>query len=105
MRWLTRLFGRRNRPSSDSALWIYVRCQRCAEAIGIRADHRYDLVSEMLDPGEEGAAYTLHKDIVGNACFQRITVDLAFDRHQTIVGRQITGGTFISEEEYRNRHT
>ena len=105
MRWFTRLFGHHTRPTSDSALWIYVRCQRCGEAIGIRADHRYDLVSAMLDPGEEGPAYTLHKDIVGNACFQRITVDLAFDRRQTIVARQITGGTFISAEEYHVRCT
>ncbi len=51
MRWLTRLFTRRPRSESPSALWIYVACSRCGEAIRVRADRRYDLVSEMRDPG------------------------------------------------------
>lgn len=101
MGWLTRLFARRSQPADDTAIWIYVRCQRCGETIHIRADRRYDLASEMLDPGEEGPAYTMHKDIVGERCFQRIAVDLAFDHRQQIVGRQITGGDFITEAEYR----
>jgi hypothetical protein len=101
MRWLTRLFGRRSDQSTDTALWIYVRCRRCGEAIRVRADRRYDLASEMLDPGETGPAYTMHKDIVGERCFQLIAVTLGFDRRQQIVDRQITGGDFLTEEEYR----
>ena len=101
MRWLTRLFGRRPQRGEISPLWLYVRCRRCGEAIRIRADRRYDLVSEMRDPGEAGPAYTLHKDIVGERCFQRIAVDLAFDHRQRIVERQITGGEFLTEEQYR----
>jgi hypothetical protein len=101
MRWLARLFGRRSHQASDTALWIYVRCQRCGEAIRVRADLRYDLVSEMRDPGEEGPAYTMHKDIVGARCFQRIAVDLGFDHRRQIVDRQITGGEFLTEEAYR----
>jgi hypothetical protein len=104
MRWLTRLFGRRSRPAADTALWIYVRCRRCGEAIRVRADRRYDLVSEMRDPSEEGPAYTMHKDIVGERCFQRIAVDLGFDHRQQIVDRQISGGDFLSPEEYRRQH-
>jgi hypothetical protein len=38
MRWLTRLFAHRVRPGSNAALWMYVRCSRCGEAIRIRAD-------------------------------------------------------------------
>ena len=100
MGWLTRLFSRRTAPVADTALWIYVRCRRCDEAIRVRADRRYDLVSDMLDPGEAGPAYTMHKDIVGERCYQRIAVDLAFDRRQQIVDRKITGGEFLSEAEY-----
>jgi hypothetical protein len=100
MRWLTRLFGRRPRQVSDAALWIYVRCRRCGEAIRVRADRRYDLVSEMRDPGEAGPAYTMHKDIVGERCFQRIAVDLAFNHRQQIVDQRITGGEFLTEEQY-----
>jgi hypothetical protein len=101
MRWLRRLFARRAGQGSTTALWIYVRCGRCGEAIRVRADRRYDLASEMLDPDEPGPAYTMHKDIVGDRCFQRITVDLAFDHRQQISGQQISGGVFLTEAEYR----
>ncbi len=100
MRWLTRLLSRRTHRTPDTAFWIYVRCRRCGEAIRVRADRRYDLVSEMLDHGEAGPAYTLHKDIVGERCFQRIAVDLTFDRRQQVVDQKITGGEFLSEAEY-----
>ena len=101
MRWLKRLFAPRRRQESDTALWLYVRCQRCGEVLRIRADRRYDLVSEMRDPGETGPAYTLHKDIVGARCFQRIAVRLAFDRRLQLVEREIQGGQFLTEQEYQ----
>ena len=101
MRWLKRFFAPRRRPEPDTALWIYVRCQRCGEAIRIRADRRYDLVSEMRDPGEAGPAYTVHKDIVGARCFQRIAVRLAFDPRLQLVEREIQGGQFLTEQEYQ----
>jgi len=100
MRWLARLFSRRSRQAGPAALWIYVRCRRCGETIHVRADRRYDLVSEMRDPGESGPAYTMHKDIVGARCFQRIAVDLAFDGRLQIIDRGITGGDFLTEAEY-----
>jgi hypothetical protein len=101
MQWLKHLFAPRRHREPDTALWIYVRCQRCGEAIRIRADRRYDLVSEMHDPGEEGPAYTLHKDIVGARCFQRIPVRLAFDHRLQLVEREIQGGQFLTEQEYQ----
>ena len=101
MRWLTRLFTRRPRSESPPAFWIYVACDRCGEAIRVRADRRYDLVSEMRDPREAGPAYTLHKDIVGARCFQRIAVDVEFDYRVQIVERRISGGRWLTEEEYQ----
>jgi hypothetical protein len=105
MRWLTRLLTRRPRSESPPALWIYVACSRCGEAIRIRADRRYDLVSEMRDPGEVGPAYTLHKDIVGAQCFQRIAVDVAFDQRFQVIERRISGGRWLTEEEYQAHTT
>ena len=68
MRWFQRLMSLfRARPAADTALWLYVRCNRCGEALQVRVDRRYDLASEWRDPGEPGAAYTMHKDIVGSA--------------------------------------
>jgi hypothetical protein len=105
MRWLTRLLTRRPRSESPPAMWIYVACSRCGEAIRVRADRRYDLVSEMRDPGEIGPAYTLHKDIVGAQCFQRIAVDVEFDRRLQVIERRISGGRWLTEEEYQAQTT
>jgi len=101
MRWLTRLFTQRLRSGNPSALWLYVACSRCGESIRVRVDRRYDLVSEMRDPGEVGPAYTLHKDIVGAQCFRRIAVDVEFDQRLQVIERRISGGRWLTEEEYQ----
>src|SRR4029434_8898544 len=98
MRWLTRLFKRPPQAESASALWLYVACSRCGEAIRVRADRRYDLSNEMRDQGEDGPAYTLHKDIVGTRCFQRIAVDMEFDQRLQVIERRISGGRWLTEE-------
>ena len=100
MDWLKRFFSRRKRQESHTALWIYVRCHRCGEPLRVRADRRYDLASEWRDAGESGPAYTMHKDIVGERCFQRISVDLAFDHRLQIIEQRIVGGDVLSEAEY-----
>ena len=99
MWWLRRLFARSPRQEAGSALWLHVSCNRCGEAIRVRIDRRYDVASNLLDPGEEGPAYTVHKDVVGDRCFQRISVTLGFDRRMNIVERQIQGGKLQTEAE------
>jgi hypothetical protein len=100
MQWLKRLFSGGGRRAPDTALWIYVRCRRCGEAIRLRLDRRYDVASEWRTPGEPGSAYTMHKDIVGNRCFQRIAVDIGFDARMQIVEHHITGGDLLTADEY-----
>ena len=100
MRWLRSLFARSPRQESDNALWLHLTCDRCGEAIRVRVDRRYDVASNLLDPGEEGPAYTVHKDVVGDRCFQRISVTLGLDRRMQIVERQIRGGRLQTEAEF-----
>ena len=100
MWWLRRLFARPARQEANNALWLYLICDRCGEAIRVRVDRRYDVASNLLDPGEEGPAYIVHKDVVGDRCFQRISVTLGFDRRMQIVERQIRGGRLQTEAEF-----
>ena len=97
MWWLRRLFARPRGREADNALWLRVRCDRCGEVIDLRVDRRYDVASNLLDPGEEGPAYTMHKDVVGDRCFRRIGVSLGFDRHMNIVEQNVRGGRLQSE--------
>ena len=97
MWWLRRLFSRSSRQETDNALWLHVTCDRCGEVIRVRVDRRYDVASNLLDPGETGPAYTMHKDVVGDRCFRRIGVTLGFDRRMNIVESQIRGGRLQTE--------
>ena len=92
MGWLRRLFSRSPGRDAGNALWLHVQCERCGEVIDVRVDRRYDMASNLLDPGEEGPAYTMHKDVVGDRCFRRISVTLGFDRRMNIVEQDIQGG-------------
>ena len=81
---------------ADGGYYIYVRCSRCGEAIRTRVNLRND-------PSEqEGGGFTLSKTLVGSAgrCFQRIEVTLTFDGARRVTEREITGGEFITAQEF-----
>jgi hypothetical protein len=75
--------------------YVYVRCDRCGEAIRTRIDTRNDL-SHL----EEGA-FVVNKTLVGSQrCFERIEVILTFDENRKLVEREIKRGEFITPEEF-----
>ncbi len=74
---------------------IYARCNRCKEVLTARVNLYNDL-SLTDDSG-----YTSRKVLIGsNRCFQQIEVILHFDAKRTLTEREITGGTFITAEEF-----
>ncbi|NLE43263.1 MAG: hypothetical protein GX620_00975 [Chloroflexi bacterium] len=81
----------------------YVRCARCGEAIAIRVDLANELTPTYADEGEGEGAYQARKVALGSGktrCFQSVEVDLYFDAQRRFVSRYITGGDFITREEY-----
>jgi hypothetical protein len=75
--------------------WIYVRCHRCGEAIKTRIHLRND-----LSPRDEGG-YEVTKTLVGGQrCFERIEAKLIFDENRRLIERQISGGDFITAEDF-----
>jgi hypothetical protein len=87
-------------PRDMETLGIYVRCDKCGEAIGTRIHLRHDL-SPLYDEGGQGTTYLVRKTLVGSKrCFQPIEVELTFDANRKVIAREITGGQFITEEEY-----
>ena len=81
----------------DDVYWVYVRSHRCQEVLRTRIYLNRDL-SDRDDSG-----YIARKVLVGagrNRCFERVEVSLYFDEHKRLVEREITGGAFITAEEY-----
>ncbi|MBN1814053.1 MAG: hypothetical protein JXA14_19605 [Anaerolineae bacterium] len=78
----------------------YVRCSRCGEKIAVRVNLGNELTPQ-LDEGE--GAYYVRKGVLGSGktrCFQMIEVELYFDHGRQLVSRYISGGEFITKEEF-----
>ena len=82
------------------ALWVYVRCDKCGEAIKTRIDLSHDLTPNYSDEGRV-TDYVLRKVLIGSQrCFEPIEVTLTFDAQRRVSSREIVGGQFIGREEY-----
>lgn len=89
-----------SRTSDDTAYWLYVRCKRCGESIRTRVDLHNDLSANYGEGGEE-TTYLCRKVLMGQErCFQRIEVQLTFNQERNLIDRQISGGDFITEDQY-----
>jgi hypothetical protein len=80
--------------------WEYVRCSRCGETIPVRVDLRHELTPRY---GEGEGAYFVRKGVIGSGetrCFQTIEVRLTFDAQKRLVSREISGGVFVTQEEF-----
>ncbi len=86
--------------SGAPAYWIYVQCDRCGEKIKTRVNLHSDLSIRYAEK-DDADTYFCRKMIIGNQrCFQKIEVEMTFDRNKKLKDRQISGGQFISEEEF-----
>jgi hypothetical protein len=78
----------------------YVRCSRCGEKIPVRVG----LDSELTPQYEGGeGAYYVRKGVFGSGetrCFQMIEVELFFDSDRRLVSRYVSGGEFITKDEF-----
>ena len=86
-------------------LWVYVRCDKCGEAIKARINLRHDLTPNYSAEGRV-ADYVVRKVLIGSRrCFEPIEVKLTFvseaaDPQRRVISREIAGGQFISREEF-----
>lgn len=97
MKQLADLFGGKGEGNIHRE---YVRCARCGEKLAVRVN----LDNELSPQYEEGeGAYYVRKGVLGSGetrCFQTIEVELYFDYEKRLVSRYITGGEFITADEF-----
>ncbi|MGC8877898.1 MAG: hypothetical protein ACP5R2_01580 [Anaerolineae bacterium] len=81
--------------TSGGGYYIYVRCNRCGEALRTRVNLQNDLSES------DAGGYVLNKTLVGSGrCFERIEVHLEFNPARQLTGREISGGEFITAQEF-----
>jgi hypothetical protein len=96
MGFLKRLLGleAKDQPYVDKdGVYLYVLCDNCGTPVRVRADKQYDLVNE-------SGRYSWHKTIVDNRCFRPMPTVVRFNTDYEVVEEEITGGRYITEEEY-----
>lgn len=94
------LFASGGREDEGRVHWEYVRCLRCQEKLAVRVDLEHELTPQY--ESTEGAYY-VRKGVLGSGktrCFQMIEVELYFDAERNLVSRYVTGGEFITREEF-----
>ncbi|MBC7237689.1 MAG: hypothetical protein H5T69_17750 [Chloroflexi bacterium] len=100
---LRQLFGgggqqpSRTTAPDTTGLWFHFRCNKCGSLVRIRVDKRNDLNREEDGPG----AFLLRKDVMDDTCFQLMQAEIWLDGDYNIVASDVTGGSLISEQEYR----
>ncbi len=97
-----KLKGKVTAPSDKdaAAYWVYVKCNRCGEVIRTRVDLHNDL---SINYGEQEGetTYFCRKYLIGSKrCFQQIEVAFTFNQGRHLIDQQISGGEFISRDEY-----
>ncbi len=88
---LDKLFGQ---SKEKGVLWLYLRCANCGAKVRVRINLYND--PSIADEG----GYILRKEIMDDKCFQLMHAELRFDDKKRIASRTISGGEFITAEEY-----
>jgi hypothetical protein len=83
------------------AFHIYIACERCSDTVAVRVNRRNDLSQEFNPSTGAVTSYRYQKGIVDQKCFRPIQVTIIFDSSQREEMRDITGGRFITRDEYR----
>jgi len=96
------LGGSRPKGTDDYSYWVYVRCQRCGEAIATRINLANDLSVE-YDENDRPSGYHVRKLLTGTGarrCYQQVEVEIDFDADRRPISQTARGGTIITREEY-----
>ena len=93
-----KFFSKKEMDSSE-LFWIYTQCDKCGEKFKTLIRKNNDLAPTYKN---EGPAFILRKELIGASCPNRINLHLEFDRSYRKISEEITGGHFISKEEYQS---
>jgi hypothetical protein len=84
------------RPPADNGLYFYVQCNCCGEKLRIRVD-----CSNELQRDYDTGGFFLRKEMMDGRCFQLMYAEISFDDRYRVICQDVTGGRFITRDEYQ----
>ena len=95
------LVGPGGSTTDPYGIHFYVKCDHCGDVVHVRADRRNDLTRVY---GSEGS-FLWKKEIIDGRCFRMIEAEVVFDSQYRPVSQEITGGHFVTQQEYEEYKT
>ena len=86
-----------NKGDNDDYILLHVRDDSCGNLMEVRAIKSYDLhrIYEDELPGD----YRLKKIVVCNNCYNKVDIEVFFDKKYDIIDRKAEGGRVLAEDE------
>jgi hypothetical protein len=96
----TKIFA--SKPTgTERSKYLYVQCNKCGEMLRARVDIYSELSPDYEGGSDTPASYFCRKVLIGEKqCYQPIELRLKFDKNHKLVDQQISGGKYISEDEF-----
>jgi hypothetical protein len=79
----------------DIGMYYYVKVRRSGEVIRIRINPNNDL---SLTDDESG--YFVRKVAVGTRSFERVELEVTYDKHRNVINIEVQGGTLVDQAAY-----
>ncbi len=76
---------------------IYLQDNKCGEKIEVLLRKSYDIQRVYED---SNAYYKITKVVVCTKCYNKIKINITFDKNYNIITNKIENGKFITKEEY-----
>ncbi|MBN1681801.1 MAG: hypothetical protein JW966_16090 [Anaerolineae bacterium] len=97
MGFLKNLFGggKSEEAGDRDGLYFYIRSDSTGEVIRLRI-HRYNDLSQ----ADDSKSYYVRKTVVGQRSYDRIEVELYFDKTRRFNDSTITGGELVDRDAY-----
>jgi hypothetical protein len=95
-RFFTTLLTPAPPSGATNTLTYYVRGARCGAITRVRVNRANDLSRD-----DDGISFIVRKGVVDDVCFGRVEFTIRFDSSYRETSREIEGGVFVSEADYR----
>ncbi|SFL06645.1 hypothetical protein [Halanaerobium salsuginis] len=85
--------------NGGNLITIYVKDNKCGNKMKLLFRKSYDIQKVYED--ERDAAFEIKKVIVCDNCYNKLQLELEFDRKYNIIKQKLENGEIITEEEYQ----